>query len=199
MAPFFAIGFLVAKQIDYVVELLQHVLSSQRLPAGAAEVASDLPKLVCNAGAVESLSGLGLQSVGELAKATALTLYLNLPQPIGVINGWLDEALLHYYFENFMDRLRSVGIQRFTQLIDLLAPGLPTTAGTPRAPENIVWTQPEETKITGTNDDLIIARAVIGIVRSRTHHWTFAMIWDAYAEAFSRPQKPQEVPLRAAA
>ena len=48
-------------------------------------------------------------------------LYLNLPQAIGTIQGWIDTATLRYFFTNQLDALNVAGVRQFTSLFNRVA------------------------------------------------------------------------------
>lgn len=116
----FAVGFLTAVNVSFLSSLLRRqvaTLTGSKLPE---EVAGDLEAIIQNAGAIESLHNISIYTVADLVKADPLTLYLSLPTPIGVINGWLDEGLIWYYFGSQKSgALATLGIKRFTQLLEL--------------------------------------------------------------------------------
>ena len=80
-------------------------------------IEGDLKEVMDNSDAIESLHNMSLYSIAELANAEPLLIYLNLPQHISVINGWIDEALLRYHFLPDHDAIRKSEIRTFTELI----------------------------------------------------------------------------------
>jgi hypothetical protein len=191
---FLALGFFVSKQVDYFGDLLHQRLAEARLTPPKDEIKTDLDMVIRNSAAIESINQLSLQSLGEFVKAHPLVLYLNMPQPIGVINGWLDEALLAYYFAEGRDTLRKAYLTRFTQLLEYLVDEYSPKEGNSR-PEDANW----KTEVDLTGDvrrDQLIARAVQGIVRSYDHHTLLGVIAERYRRAYFADRQEQPEPSR---
>lgn len=185
MALAFSIAFFAAKQIDYVSDMLSDLLKTYKVAQPTAEMASDLGAVMRDSSAIDSLVNLGLASIAEVATATPLTLYLNLPQPIGVINGWLDELLLNYYYAGSGTELHRVGIRRFTQLIERFAPGLAIAPGAHATPRSLVWAGEGATMVTGNAAlDVELRSSVKEIVEGQVHHSVLATIWPQYRQVF---------------
>jgi hypothetical protein len=179
---FLALGFFVSKQVDYFGDLLHQRLAEARLTPPKDEIKTDLDLVIRNSAAIESINQLSLQSLGEFVKAHPLVLYLNMPQPIGVINGWLDEALLAYYFAAERDTLKKAYLTRFTQLLEYLVDEY-SPQGRNSGPEDANWKK--DVDLTGdVRRDQLIARAVQGIVRSYDHHTLLGLIAERYRRAY---------------
>jgi hypothetical protein len=173
----FAIGFLTALNVNFLSDLLVERSKLAGLPV-TSPVHSDLCEIVHNADAVKSLQDLSLCSVSELVKSEPMILYLNLPQPIGVINGWIDEGLLHYYFGPKLEKLRDVNIRRFTQLVQMLVERF--------EPTGLVWRT--DVKVTGDAAlDVPLAAAVRSVVDGRLHHTALAIVWEKYRKEYFQP------------
>jgi hypothetical protein len=176
----FAIGFLTAVNVSFPSGLLRREfarLTGVKLPD---DVAGDLDMIIQNAGAIESLHNIAVYSVGELVKADPLTIYLSLPAPLGVINGWLDEGLILYYFgRDNLDLLAKVGVKRFTQLLELAVEQWPAT-GT--GIDKIKW----KTKITLLGEEIsepMVREEVHCIIESRIHNRLLGILHDRYRES----------------
>jgi len=182
----FSIGFLTAVNVAFLSSLLRHEfarLTGVKLPD---DVTGDLDAIIQNAGAIESLHNIAVYSVGELVKADPLTIYLSLPAPLGVINGWVDEGLVLYYFgpEN-LALLAKVGVRRFTQLLELAVEQWPPAGS---GIDNLAW----KTKIELLSDfaiEPIVRNEVRCIVEARVHNRLLGILHDRYRESvfFPRP------------
>ena len=174
----FSAGFLTAININFLPRLLREQfakLTGAKLPP---DIETDLNRVLQNPEAIESLNNVSLFSVAEFVKTEPIRLYLNMPQPIGVINGWMDEALLHYYFPTRIDRLRQAHVQRFTQLMELVVEQF--------RPRGILWRQ--QVTITGDNTaDAEIMTTVKTVVDSQVHHRPLGLLSDRYRKAFFLP------------
>ena len=173
----FAIGFLTALNVNFLSDLIVDRSKIAGLPAGS-QVPSDLAEIVQNGDAIKSLQDLSLCSVSELVKSEPIILYLNLPQPIGVINGWIDEGLLHYYFRPQLARLRDANIRRFTQLVQMLVERFEARGA--------VWRDATSLTGDGALDGSIVA-AVRSVVDGRLHHTVLAILWEKYRTDYFQP------------
>jgi len=142
------------------------------------EIPTDLDRLIRNSEAIASLNEASILSVGEFIKAEPVRLYLNMSQPIGVINGWLDEGLLLYYFAPQLDMLNGRNVRRFTQLMESLV--VDYIVG-----EGMKWEQ--HVDVTGNPgiDDTIL-RTMKVIVKSRAHHSVLGFLSENYRRALFR-------------
>jgi hypothetical protein len=174
----FATGFLTAINVNFLPRLLRQLfawVTGTKLPP---EIPSDLHRVLQNSEAIESLNNVSLFSVAEFAKTEPIRLYLNMPQPIGVINGWMDEALLHYYFQSRIEDLRKVHVQRFTQLMELIVERFEH--------RGIRW-RAQATVVGDGTIDAEIVRTVKTIVDSRVHHRPLGLLSENYRRAFFLP------------
>lgn len=172
----FAVGFFTATHMTFFGEFLRVRIANVAGINLPPSIATDLDRVVRNSDAIESLNALSLNSVGEFVKAEPFVLYLNLPQPIGVINGWLDEGLLHYYLANRIDALREANVTRFTQLIELAASHMEASS--------ITWNDGSAV-ITGNPDlDAHLLLTVKSVVESKLHHRQLGIIWEKYRCTF---------------
>jgi len=115
---------------------------------------------------VASLTDISLWSVSELVKAGPIRLYLNMSQPVGVINGWIDEALLSYYFNSRVPALAAIHVVRFSSLLELVVEGFDG---------GIVWQK--DPRVNGdAQADQELATAVRTIVARRVHEVAIAIV-----------------------
>ncbi len=90
--------------------------------------------MIQNPDAIEVLASMSLFSVAEFTRTDPMRLYLNLPQAIGTIEGWIDAALLRHFFASQLDVFGAAGVRQFSQLLNRLA----VIAG---APATLQWRQ----------------------------------------------------------
>jgi hypothetical protein len=86
---------------------------------------SDLDSVIQDLDAIDVLRTMSVFSIGEFIRTDPMRLYLNLPQAIGTIDGWIDAALLQYFFAHQVDALAMAGIRHFSQLLHRFAPKSP--------------------------------------------------------------------------
>jgi len=181
----FAVAFLTAINISFLSRLLRDQfarLTGVKLPE---EIPTDLERVIRNSEAIEGLNSISIFAVGDFVKMEPVRLYLNMPQPLGVINGWLDEALLHYYFPSVVAQLHEAYVWRFTQLMEGLVDEY--------RPQQIEWrTAPVITHNAAT--DQAIAETVTTIVRSRIHHGTLGFLSENYRVAFFQTPRAGDPP-----
>lgn len=82
----FAAGFLTSINVNFLPRLLRQQfakLTGTELPP---EIPTDLSLVIKNSEAIESLNNISLFSVAEFSKTEAIRIYLNMSQPVGVIN-----------------------------------------------------------------------------------------------------------------
>lgn len=173
----FAVGFLTAVNVTFLSGLLRRQVAHYTGIELPPDVTGDLNGLIQNAGAIESLHNISIYSVAELVKADPLTIYLSLPAPIGVINGWLDEGLILYYFgpENAA-ALAHVGVRRFTQLVELAVADWPPPA---QGIDRIIW----KDRISLFSDlgvEVVLREEVRCIIEARLHHNLLGILSDRY-------------------
>ena len=177
--PFLALAsaFLTVVNVEFVGRFLRKKFAEATHTEIADDIPTDLPTVIKNSDAVASLTNISLWSVAEFVKADPLRLYLNLSQPIGVINGWLDEALVHYYFGATGEALVKAHIVRFSLLLEMVV----ETFDRP-----IVWRK--DPRLTGDAEvDRTIAETVRAIVASRTHERAIAVIAPNFRRTLPRP------------
>lgn len=184
----FAIGFLTAINVASLSSLLRRQVAKTTGVTLPEDTEGDLNSIVDNAGAIESLHNIAIYSVADLVKADPLTIYLSLPTPIGVINGWFNEGLLLYYFgkaakdkeeTELMAVLRSVGVRRFTQLIGL---AIETWPGLGNGITCIKWKQ-KIPLIDSAELETVLREQARCIVESRVHNRLLGILSDPYREA----------------
>jgi hypothetical protein len=116
----FAIGFLTSINVAFLSNLLRRQVANLTGTVLPDDRGGDLNAIIQNANAIESLHNISIYSIADLVKAEPLTVYLSLSTSIGVINGWFDEGLLLYYFgTEKVSVLGSLGLRRFTQLVEI--------------------------------------------------------------------------------
>lgn len=175
----FATAFLVVININFLPRLLRGRFAAMTGVALPDDIPTNLQQVIGNSEAIESLNDMSLFSVAELVKVEPIQLYLNMPQALGVINGWIDEALLHYYFPTHLEALRHVNIPRFTQLLELLVDKWLPGGG-------ISWRQ--QPRITGDAAlDSDIVTTVTTLVASRVHHRLLGFLSENYRGAYFLP------------
>ncbi len=188
----FAVGFLIAVNVAFLSSLLRHEvarLTGLKLPD---DVTGDLPAIIKNAGAIESLHNIAVYCVGELVKAEPLTIYLSLPAPLGVINGWMDEGLVFYYFgPDKVALLAASGVKRFTQLLEFAVEQWP---GRGEGIDNIIWKKQIELLSNVVSDNVaiepIVREQIRGIVLARIHNQLLGILSDRYRESvFLSPER----------
>ena len=186
----FAIAFLTTINIGFLPRLLRDQfarLTGVKLPE---EILTDLDRVIRNSEAIESLNSISIFSVADFVKMEPVRLYLNMPQPIGVINGWLDEALLHYYFPSAVSALHDAFVRRFTQLLEALVQEY--------RPNHLEWRANPVVTANATTDQAL-ASTVKTIVSSRTHHAVLGFLAPNYRAAFfeipDRAQPPAPLAL----
>lgn len=113
----FATGFLLATNINFLADLLHQRFAKMTGTTLSEEIPTDLGRAIRNSEAIDGMKNAGVSSLEEFLEINPIRLYLNLSQPIAVINAWLDRALLVHYFETELDLLKRRGITRFTQLL----------------------------------------------------------------------------------
>lgn len=179
----FAAAFLTVTNINFLPRLLRQEFARLTGATLPPEIPTDLGRVLRNSEAIESLTSVSLFSVAEFAKTEPVRLYLTMAQPIGVINGWVDEALIHYYFETQVDALRKVHIHRFTQLVELLAAefrkgGIDWRPAAPGAKRRITGDPAVDADIEAT---------VKIVVTSRVHHRLLGLLSENYRRAHFLP------------
>src|SRR5581483_11989047 len=170
----FACAFLTTTNVAFLPRLLRAQFARATGTPMTEEIASDLDAVMRNSEAIDSIKAIAIQSVSELVKTDPLRLYLNTAQPIPVIDGWIDEALVHYYFGEQITSLRQAGVRRFTQLLEMTAEF---------SSHGMRWV-PGAKVIGEATADEHIARTIASIVRSHDHHRLLGILSENYRKAF---------------
>jgi hypothetical protein len=113
----FALAFLTSLSVDFLIGFVKSQFASRTGVTVPIPATLDLGEVVRNPEAIESLAAISVFSIAELATSDPMRLYLNIPQSIGTINGWLDQALLRYYFPKNQDDLEAAGVRGFSQVL----------------------------------------------------------------------------------
>ncbi len=114
----FRIAFLAALNIDYMVDLMIVLVAKATGQPGVAPPPSDLTTVILNPDAIDVLKTMSVFSVAEFINTDPMRLYLNLPQPIGAIDGWMDAALLRFNFPGQLDAFAAAGVHKFSHLLN---------------------------------------------------------------------------------
>ena len=178
----FAAGFVTATNINLLGGLLRRWMAKQTGFVIPEPIEGDLKEVMDNSEAIESLHNMSLYSIAELVTAEPLLIYLNLPQHISVINGWIDEALLRYHFLPDYDAIRKSEIRTFTELIAATISWPPLSAtecllGDLKIDDQAVITADEDL------DKRLKAR-LINILYSANHHRLLAILSRQYRLTF---------------
>jgi hypothetical protein len=112
----FGLAFLTSLSIDFLIGFIKSQFASRTGVTIPAPLTPDLSEVIKNPEAIESLGAMSVFSIAELATIDPMRLYLNIPQAIGSINGWIDQALLRHYFSKIQDDLEAAGILGFSQV-----------------------------------------------------------------------------------
>lgn len=177
----FAVGFLTSTNVSFLSSLLRRQVAQITGITLPTDNAGDLDSIISNAGAIESLHNISIYTVSELVKAEPLIIYLSLPVQIGVINGWIDEALVKYYFgATKTDLLATFAIRRFTQLMELAVKTWPSRGD---QTDDIVWNQ-QIPLLAGSGIEEIVVCEMRCIVAARLHNRLLGILSDSYRSAF---------------
>jgi hypothetical protein len=177
----FAVGFLTSTNVSFLGNLLRRQVAQLTGVSLPADNTGDLDSIISNSGAIESLHNISIYSISELVKAEPLIIYLSLPVQIGVINGWIDEALVKYYFSAAKaDLLASFAIRRFTQLMELAIKTWPPRGG---SAQDIVWNE-QISLLSGSGIEQVILYETRCIVDARIHNRLLGILSDRYRVAF---------------
>jgi hypothetical protein len=170
--PFVALAFsfLTVVNVNFYARFLRTTFAKLTQTDLPKEIPNDLDAVIQNSAAVESLMSVSINSVAEFARTDPIRLYLNLSQPIGVINGWIDEALLHYYFGTIRKDLDAAYVRRFTQILEQVV-----DVG---SASEIAWLK--EPPITKTEKDGGVAAAVRAIIATGSHHRALSILSPSY-------------------
>jgi len=117
----FAIAFLAALNLEYFVGLMTNLVARATGQTPPERPPSDLATVIQNADAIEVLNNISVFTIQEFISMDPMRLYLNLPQAIGTIQGWIDTAILRYFFTNQLDALSVAGVRQFSSLFNRVA------------------------------------------------------------------------------
>ncbi len=175
----FAIAFLAALNIDYMVDLMVVLVARATGQPGVAPPPSDLAAVIQNPDALDVLKTMSIFSVAELINTDPMRLYLNLPQPIGAIDGWIDAALLRFNFPAQLEAFAAAGVRRFSQLLNRFAETV-TAVAAPYPHAAIQWRilQPPEL-IPNVNLDVVFT-AVSELAVNGRYDRQFAVVSERF-------------------
>jgi hypothetical protein len=111
-----AIGFFCSIRVGFLYNLLRERLARLTGTSIPPDIPSTLDMVIRNTEAIESLNNISVNSIAELVSADPIRLYLNLAQQVGVVNSWIDRALLVHYFPSDLSSLTNAGVLAFIQL-----------------------------------------------------------------------------------
>lgn len=170
----FTTAFLATIHVNFLPRFLRGAFAWVTKTELPPDLKSDLDRVIRNSEAIETLNNIGIYAVADLVKTDPVRLYLNLPHPIGVINGWLDEAMLQHYCEPHASRLAEIPFRRFTQLLDRMVDKI--------AAPSLQWTA---VPIIGdATADAGLLSAIQSVIYSGTHHRLLGCICPVYRAAF---------------
>lgn len=179
----FALGFVIATNVNFLGGLLRRQVAWATGAVVPAPIPGNLDQVVGNSEAIESLNNMSCYSIAELVCLEPIIVYLNMPQPINVLDMWIDQALLQYYFETQRPALADSHVVRFTQLLALCIHSLQPQAGANGSPRQIVW-KPQPA-ITGNNAvDLPIVESLKAILSGELHHRLLGIVSPTYRAVF---------------
>jgi hypothetical protein len=171
----FGLGFLTALNVAVLTNLVWENFRKVTGTPAAVSAVSDLSLVIKNPDVVDALHNLSVFSIAEFVSTDPIRLYLNLGEPAGVINNWLDEALLHYHFGSRAASLAAIHLHLFTLLLKRTVGKLD--------PLGNVW--PDHVPLTGDKEaDGIILQAMKTIVEARTHHRLLGVLSSEYRDRY---------------
>jgi hypothetical protein len=188
----FAIGFLTATNVSFLGGLLRTQTARITGVSLPPDIPGDLDAVTMSSATIELLNNMSIYSISELVKTEPLTLYLSLPESVGVINGWIDEGLLLYYFgKKNAEELAAVGVRRFTQLVELAVKQWPE-AGPNNNPDALMWNT-EIPSLKGSPLEQVVISQISALVETRIHHRLLGVLFERYRDSFypTRPSRPQ--------
>lgn len=196
----FAISFVTAGNVNLLGGFLRGWLAKQTGFVVPEPIEGDLQKVIKNSEAIESLHNMSIYSLAELITAEPLLVYLNLPQSISVINGWIDEALLQDHFETDFALLEAQSVRRFTELLSGVVKW-PATRDKLMSLSDIQMN--DSFAVTSDKDaNERIRLRMNNVLRSGIHHRLLAILSREYRETFfgssktnqSNPQRVTTLP-----
>lgn len=172
----FAVGFLLATNVNFLADLLRQRFASMTGASVPEEIPTDLGRAIHNSEAIEGMKNAGVSSLEEFLEINPIRIYLNVSQPIAVINAWLDRALLVHYFEAELEALRKQGITRFTQL-------LPVVAKMDKGSKSLQWIDGAVLADDAALNVSLLA-ASKNIINSRCHHKLLCLLSAQYRDTY---------------
>jgi hypothetical protein len=187
----FGIAFLSALNIDYMVDLMIILVAKATGQPTVAPPQSDLATVILNPDAIDVLNTMSVFSIAEFVNTDPMRLYLNLPQSIGAIDGWIDQALLRFHFSNQqqIDAFAAAGVRQFSQLLNRFAQTITSVAAL-YAHADIVWRllQPAEL-IDNINMDRVFA-TIKDVVQSGRYDRQLAVVSERFRVGRFPPLSP---------
>jgi hypothetical protein len=172
----FAVAFLTTANAPFLSELLKTRFASMTGVQLPPDIPTDLGAVLKNSDAIGSLDSVGLNSIAEFVSADPVRLYLNMSQPLGVINGWLDEALVCHHFNlQIQQALHDAGLQTFSEVVAASVTSVTYPLANWRAPFNVTG---------NAAIDATIKAALVSIVDGQQHHRLLGIIWGQYRTVF---------------
>ncbi len=177
----FAIGFLTSTNVSFLGTLLRRQVAQLTGTTLPEDKTGDLDAIISNAAAIESLHNISIYSVADLVKAEPLIIYLNLPAHIAVINGWIDEGLVLYYFgPETVALLAKFAVRRFTQLLEMAVETWPAQS---HPASEIVWSD-RIPLLADSGIENIVMTEMRCIVESGSHNRLLGILSDRYRLTF---------------
>jgi hypothetical protein len=138
----FGIAFLAALNVDYMVDLMIALVAKVTGQPAVARPPSDLATVIQNPDAIDVLATMSVYSIAEFVNTDPVRLYLNLPQAIGAIDGWMDVAFLRFLFPNQqqLDAFAAAGVRQFSQILNRFADTI-TRRDVPFPHADVQWRQ----------------------------------------------------------
>jgi hypothetical protein len=177
-----ALSFIAAANVNVLGGFLRSWLGKQTGFVVQEPITGDLQSVIKNSEAIESLHTMSVYSIAELVTSDPLLIYLNLPQPIGVINGWIDEALLLDHFDADHALIQQQNVRRFTELLHQLIAWPADRNKTLTLSDLKILTDQEITKDNLANER--IRSRMYAVLTSQLHHRLLAILSRPYRETF---------------
>jgi hypothetical protein len=176
----FGIAFLTALNLEYFVDLLTRVVGKTTGQALAEQIPSDLTTVIQNPDALDVLKTMSLFSIAEFIRTDPMRLYLNLPQAIGTIDGWIDAALLRYFFPSQIDAFSASGVRQFSQLLHRFAERI--------SRDGVKWRGITEIGAIQNVELPGVFETVKDVVENGRYYRQLGVIWDAYLSGRFSPE-----------
>jgi hypothetical protein len=177
----FAVGFLTSTNVSFLGGLLRRQTATVTGMTLPEEMPGDLQNVIQNSDAIETLHNMSIYSIAELVNIDPLIIYLSMPQSISVINGWIDEGLVFYYFgPDTTTLLAKAGVKRYTQLVELAIKEWPKSGSDVDA---IVWNT-EISSLKGSPLAESVLDQVSSLLKTRIHNRLLGILFDRYRDTF---------------